>query len=150
LSGLASAFAVAALAAVGACGWLSARALAIARESPDRLVAELRLAQVAALLLALVAGTGLGTVVLSEASDQAAIEVPVAVGFLVIAAAATFREPHQALTLLAAGFALHAGVDALHRPGLLDATLAPRWFLLGGAIVDAALGIICYLPVLRR
>jgi hypothetical protein len=140
------AFAVAALSA--ALGWFAWRTIQIPAVSPDRLIAELRLAQAAALLLAMTAGSYIGLVALNEARLGAGIDVALAVGFFVVAAIAPTRDPREALTILAAAFAAHAVVDVLHRPGALPPGLAPRWYIVGCGVVDVAWGALCYLPVL--
>jgi hypothetical protein len=73
-----------------------------------------------------------------------------AVGFMIVAAWTMMRDPRQALTVLALAFAAHAIVDIAHRPGLLPAALAPRWYAIGCAVYDAYIGALCYFPLLRR
>lgn len=130
--------------------WYALRTAAVPTTSPDRLVAELRLAQFAALLLALIAGTSVGLAVAHEATIGAGLDVALAVGFLVVAATTLVRDPRHALTILALAFAAHALVDVAHRPGLLADGFAPRWFLAGSAVYDLYLGALCYFPILRR
>jgi len=140
------AFAVAALSA--AFAWLAWRTVQIPSSSPDRLVAELRLAQCGALLLAMTAGSYIGLVALNETRPGGGLDAAIAVGFFVVAAVAPTRDPREALVILAAAFAAHAVVDVLHRPGALPPGLAPRWYIVGCGIVDVAWGALCYLPVL--
>jgi hypothetical protein len=130
-------------------GLLASRALRLPSGSPDRLVAELRLAQVASLVLALAAGASLGLVAAQRGSG-ASFEAPLAMAFFLAASIAPFRDPREALTLLAAAFAAHAVADVLHRPGFLPHDLAPGWFSVGCAIHNLVTGVLCYLPVLRR
>lgn len=130
--------------------WLSARTAAIPPASPQRLVAELRLAQIAALLITLVAGAYIGLAVVRENDPGVGFDVALAVGFMVVAAWTMMRDPRQALTVLALAFAAHALVDVAHRPGLLPDALAPRWYAVGCAIYDAYIGALCYFPLLRR
>lgn len=119
--------------------------------SPDRLVAELRLAQMAALLLAMSAGAYVGLVVAHEARLGVGFDVALAVGFFVVAATTLVRDPHHALTILALAFAAHAVLDVAHRPGWpLPDGMAPRWYSIGCAIYDVYIGALCYLPILRR
>lgn len=142
---------VIAFAGIGALfAWQSIRASAIASSSPERLVEELRLAQMAALLLALTAGPYIGFAVVREHDPGVGLDIALAVGFLVVAALAVVRDPRQALTIIALGFAAHALLDVAHRPGLLPDALAPRWYAVGCAVYDVVMGAICYLPVLRR
>ncbi len=143
---------VVAFSALGAgLTWLSFHTAAIPVTSPDRLVSELRLAQIAALLLALTAGAYIGLAVAHEAQAGVGFDVALAVGFFVAAAATLVREPRQALTILAIAFAAHAGLDIAHRPGwLLTDGMAPRWYFIGCALYDVYIGALCYFPILRR
>jgi hypothetical protein len=131
--------------------WYSARTALIPAASPDRLVAELRLSQMAALLLAMIAGAYVGLAVAHEASQPGlGFDVALSVGFFVLAATTLVRDPRHALTMLALGFAGHAVLDVAHRPGWLADGIAPRWYLIGCAIYDLYIGALCYLPVMKR
>ena len=130
--------------------WMVLRTLRLPTSSPDRLVAELRLAQFAAVLLALIAGASIGLTAANEGRPDVAIEVALALAFFAVATVAPLRDPREALTILALAFCAHALVDISHRPGLLPDQLAPRWFIVGCAIHDLCAGVLCYLPVLRR
>ena len=130
--------------------WQSIRTAAIPASSPQRLVEELRLAQVAALLLALTAGAYIGFAVVRENEPGVGFDIALAVGFLLVAALTMVRDPRQALTIIALAFAAHAVLDVAHRPGLLPDALAPRWYAIGCAVYDVVIGAVCYLPVLRR
>ena len=140
---------VAALASGAGVTWLSWRAAREDAASPQRLVNELRLAQVAAVLLAFVAGAYLGFAGAAESSSSG-LDVAVAIGFFVVAAVAPTRDPPEALTILAIAFAGHALVDVLHRPGALPVGAAPQWYLFGCAVHGVLIGALCYLPLLRR
>lgn len=130
--------------------WQSVRAASIPTSSAQRLVEELRLAQMAALLLTLTAGAYIGFAVVREHDPGAGFDIALAVGFLLVAALTMVRDPRQALTIIALAFAAHAVVDIGHRPGLLPEGLAPRWYAVGCAVYDVVIGAACYLPVLRR
>ena len=131
--------------------WQSLRTAMVPVSSPERLVAELRLGQVAALLLALTAGAYVGFAVVHETQPGVGFDVALAIGFFVVAAVTLVRDPRQALTMLALAFAAHAMLDIAHRPGwLLPEGIAPRWFSLGCAVYDVYIGTLCYLPILRR
>jgi hypothetical protein len=130
--------------------WHAIRTARISPISPDRLVAELRLAQFAALLLSLTAGVHIGFAAAAEVMPGVGLDVAFAVGFLVIAASTLVRDPRQALTVLALAFAAHAVIDIAHRPGGLPATVAPHWYLVGCAIFNVLIGALCYFPILRR
>jgi hypothetical protein len=129
---------------------LSVRTALIPISSPERLVSELRLAQVAALLLALSAGAYIGFAAANEAQPGVGFDVALSIGFLVVASWTMVRDPRQALTVLALGFAAHAIVDVAHQPGWLPAGIAPRWYAISCAVYDVYLGALCYLPILRR
>ena len=128
----------------------SLKTAAIPISSPDRLVAELRLGQIGALVLTLVAGAYLGFAAVHEARIGVGLDIALSSGFFVLAAYTLTCEPRQALTLLALGFAGHAILDIAHRPGVLPDGLAPQWYTVGCATFDVVVGALCYLPILRR
>jgi hypothetical protein len=130
--------------------WQAVRTAIEPQSSPHRLIAELRLAQMAALLLALTAGAYIGFAVLRENQPGVGMDIALAVGFFLVAAVTMVRDPRQALTIVAIAFAAHAVVDVLHRPGMLPDALTPRWYAVGCAVFDLYIGALCYLPVLRR
>jgi hypothetical protein len=131
--------------------WQAVQSARVPVSSPDRLVAELRLAQVAALLLAFSAGAYIGLAVAHEARPGVGFDVALAAGFFVVAAATLVRDPRQALTMLALAFAAHAILDVAHRPGWpLPDGVAPRWYSIWCAVYDVYIGALCYLPMLRR
>jgi hypothetical protein len=141
---------IAGLALAAGMTWQGVRTAAIPVSSPERLVAELRLAQIAALLLAMTAGAYIGFAVAQENLPGAGIDVALAVGFFLVAATTLVRDPRQALTIIALAFAAHAVLDVIHRPGLLPAGIAPRWYALGCAVFDVYIGAVTYFPILRR
>jgi hypothetical protein len=127
--------------------------LAASRADPaaaDRLVAELRLAQFAALMLALTAGVYVGFALAHGSSPGSGLDVALAVGFLVLASVAITQEPGHALTTLALGFAAHAVVDLLHGAGTLPSNALPSWYATACAIYDVGIAGVCYLPIVRR
>jgi hypothetical protein len=131
--------------------WQAVTTSAIPANAPDRLIAELRLSQVAAMLLALTAGMSLGVAASHEQVPGVSFDVALAVGFFVCATAMLVRDPRQALTVLALAFAAHAVFDIAHRPGsVLPDGVVPRWFTVGGAVYDVYISALCYLPILRR
>lgn len=130
--------------------WMSVRASLVPTASPQRLVEELRLAQIAALLLTLTAGAYIGFAVVREHEPGVGLDVALAVCFFLIAATTMVRDPRQALTIVALAFAAHAVLDVAHRPGMLPEALAPRWYSIGCAVYDVYIAALCYLPVLRR
>ena len=118
--------------------------------SPARLVAELRLAQFAALVLTLSGGIYIGIPLAQEASHGTGIDVALAIGFLAIASAAITQEPRRALTLVSLGFAGHAVVALIHGTEMLPSDSVPEWFPTACAIYDVTVAAVCYLPVVRR
>jgi hypothetical protein len=130
--------------------WQAIRTTAVPPSAPQRLVAELRLAQMGALLLTLTAGAYIGFAVVRENQPGVGLDIVLAVGFLLVAAVTMVRDPRQALTIVALAFAAHAVVDVLHRPGMLPDALTPRWYAIGCAVYDLYIGALCYWPVLRR
>jgi hypothetical protein len=130
--------------------WHAWKTAAIPIASPDRLVAELRLAQMAALLLTLVAGAYVGFAVVHESQTGSGIDIALAIGFFLVAATTMVRDPRQALTILALAFAAHAILDIAHQPGALPDGLAPRWYAVGCAVFDVYIGTITYFPILKR
>lgn len=143
-------FLVASIALAAGFSLQSLRTAAIPVSSPERLVAELRLAQIAALMLTLSAGAYLGLAAAQESRIGVGLDIAFAAGFFVLAAYTLTCDPRQALTLLALGFAAHAVLDIAHRPGILPDALAPRWYTVGGATFDVLVGALCYFPLLRR
>jgi hypothetical protein len=130
--------------------WLSARTAAQPPATPQRLIDELRLAQLAALLLVLTAGAYIGFAAARENEPGVGLDIALTIGFLIAAGLSLIKEPRQALTIVALAFAAHAVLDVAHRPGLLPEALAPRWYSIGCAVYDVYIGALCYLPVLRR
>jgi hypothetical protein len=141
---------IAALAIAAGFTWQSLRTAAIPVSAPERLIAELRLAQVGALLLATVTGAYIGFAAAHESQPGSGIDVALAVSFCVVAASTLVRDPRQALTIIALAFAAHAIVDIGHRPGLLPDGIAPRWYAIGCAVFNVYLGAVAYWPILRR
>lgn len=141
---------IAAVAAAAGFSFLSLRTAAIPVSSPERLIAELRFAQMAALLLTLAAGAYLGFAADHDTITGSGLDVALAVGFFVVAGYTLMCDPRQALTLVALAFGAHAIIDIAHRPGVLPADMAPRWYTVGCATWNVLLGAACYLPILRR
>ena len=128
----------------------SLRTAAIPVSSPERLVSELRLAQLAALLLTLSAGAYLGFAAGNDTRPGVGLDIALAAGFFVLAAYTLMCDPRQALTLLALGFGAHAIIGIAHRPGVLPDGIAPQWYTVGCATYDVIIGALCYFPILRR
>jgi hypothetical protein len=144
------ALALVAVALTGQVGWMTARLLRLPASSPERLVGELRLAQVAALMLLLIAGATAGLAIAQLTVPGAGLTLVLSVCFLLVAASAILREPHEALTWLALAFLAHAVLDVAHRPGWLPAAILPGWFARDCATLNVILAALCYVPVFRR
>ena len=129
---------------------LSVNATKADTNSPQRLIAELRLAQFAALLLVLTAGVYIGFALAHASVSGSGLDVALGVGFLVLATVAVSQDPRLALTLLAAAFAGHAVVDLLHSAEVLPAEALPAWYGTACAMYDVAIAAVCYLPIVRR
>jgi uncharacterized membrane protein HdeD (DUF308 family) len=141
---------VAALSVAAGITWQGFRTAAIPLASHDRLIAELRLAQIAALVLTATAGAYLGFAATHEAQPGVGLDIALALGFGILAGVTLVRDPRQALTLLALAFAAHAVVDVAHQPGVLPEGAAPRWYALGCAVFNVYVGAVTYWPILRR
>lgn len=142
-----------ALAAIGLAtlvGWTSARVTSLPVRTPERLVGELRLAQLAALVLCLVSGAGAGMAIAQLSVPGAGLTLALAAGFLLVAWNAILRDPHDALTMLAIAFLAHAIVDVFHRPGWLPELIIPAWYARDCAVLNVVIAVLCYLPLLRR
>lgn len=139
-----------ALAVAAMVGWMSARVAGLPANTPERLVGELRLAQLAALVLCLVSGASAGLAVAQLSVPGAGITLALAAGFLLVASNAILRDPHDALTMLAVAFLAHAIVDILHRPGWLPELIVPGWYARDCATLNVVLAALCYVPVFRR
>ena len=87
--------------------------------SAERTVAELRLAQITALLLVMVSSAYLGFAALLENRLGGGLDVVLAVGFLIVAITATLREPREALTILSRCVALSAASTRASTAGSL-------------------------------
>ena len=133
-----------------AFAWLTARTVRIPVTEHERLVAELRMTQLGGLVLVLVAGAYVGFAAWQDTRIGVSVDVALALGFVAAAFTALTRDPRQGLTLLAVAFAAHALLDVVHRPGWLPAGIAPRWYAVGCAWFNVAMGACCYLPTLRR
>jgi len=111
---------------------------------PARLIGELRFAHWMSATLAAVGGAWLGLAAAHSALLPSGIDFTIAIGLIVFGAWTLQRETRQALTFLCVAFLLHAIIDTAHRPGLLEADLAPRWFTLGCAAFNLLLSALCY------
>lgn len=143
-------FAAVFLAFGGTVVWLALGACRAEPTSGQRLVAELRLAQFAALLLALAAAVPIGLALGHADVPGTGLVVAIAAGCFAVAALVTTWEPLRALTALAVAWGAHAVADLAHGAGLLPPEIVPGWYPAASATYDVLVGALCYLPVLRR
>ena len=141
---------IAAVSIAAGMTWQGVRTAAIPVASPDRLIAELRLAQIAALVLMATASAYVGFAITHETEPGVGLDIALALGFGIVAAVTLVRDPQQGLTLLALAFAAHAVLDVAHRPGVLPVGVTPRWYALGCAVFNVYVGAVTYWPMLRR
>ncbi len=87
---------IAALSVAAGMTWQALRTAAIPLTSPDRLIAELRLAQIAALVLMATAGSYLGFAAAHEAQPGTGLDIALTLGFGVLAGVTLLRDPRQA------------------------------------------------------
>ena len=133
-------------------GVLSALAMAIVAfrltridpSHPDRLVGELRLAQLGSVLLALTGGVWVGLAIAHERELFAGLDASLGIAYTIVSAMVLLLDPRQALLVLALAFASHAVVDIGHRPDWLSAAVAPRWFIVGCALYDVFIAALCF------
>jgi hypothetical protein len=136
---------VAAVLSVSAVALLAWRVTRTDPDSPERLIGQLRLAQLAAVLLAAVGAISIGLAVAATTPAPGThVDAAFGAAFAMLAMLVLLREPRDALLLAAAGFALHAAFDLAHRPGLLRPDIAPRWYLVGNPVHDLLVAALCY------
>ena len=126
---------------VGLLGW---RVVHTDPGAPERMIGELRLAQVAAILLAAVGAISIGLAIAAPPLSRTHLDASLGAAFPMLAVLILLREPRDALLLAAGGFVLHACFDLLHRPGLLRPDIAPRWFWIASPLYDLFVGGLCY------
>ena len=121
----------------GAMVWIAWRVRAADSSDPARLIGQLRLAQLGALLLAAIGAMSIGLA--QNASDHPLVHLDAAIGvaFVGIAWIVVHRDPREGLLLAVGAFVLHALIDLAHRPGWLSPEIASRGVVLvggGGAV----------------
>jgi len=126
--------------AFGAFAWHLTRS----ETAPERIVGQLRLAQLAAILLVAVGGLSVGLAVASDTIQTGTIDLTAGVGFAILGGVILRLEPRDGLLVAAGAFVLQALVDLAHRPGWLSTDLAPRWYIIGSATYDVYLAAVCY------
>ncbi len=132
---------------VAALGVLTWRTVRIPGHAPHRVVAELRLAQAAAVLLAFSAAF-LAGLAAAAPGPVAALDMAVAVLACGLALMTLVRDPRTALAWLGAAFLVRAGLDLAHLVGWLP-TVAPGTVLAGSATANLSAAALCALPLGR-
>lgn len=132
-------------------GALSAGALAIFgaqierldSATPQRLIAQMRLAQFAAILLAAASGITCGLVITGDAGPFTTLDTCLFAIFGGVAALVLGREPRPALLLAAGGLVAHGFVTIAHRPGWIPTAPFSQWHAVGIAVYDVVIAMIC-------
>lgn len=119
----------------------------IPRHAPHRVVAELRLAQAAAVLLAF-SSAFLAGLAASQAGPVAALDMACAVLAAGLALMTLVRDPRAALTWLGAGFLARAVLDLVHLLAWLPAVADARIFT-GSLVANLFAAACCVLPLAR-
>ena len=117
--------------------------------SPARLIAQLRVAQWAAVVLATVGGISIGLAGAAEAVPAATLDVTIGATLVLASMAVIQREPRVALMVAASAFVAHALTDLAHRPSWLSPDVSPRWYVVGSAIYDVCVAAFCYVATRR-
>ena len=115
------------------------------RAPHEYLIDQLRLSQVAALLLATTGAVGIGLAVAAAGNQWASLEATAGLIAVMASLIVLRSEPPNALLIVAVLFLLQAIFDWAHRPGLLSAQFVPHWWSMGCAIYDAYLAALCLL-----
>ena len=129
--------------------WLPWQTLRVPTRHPSRLVAELRLAQAAAVLLAFSAALVGGLSAAQDTIPGAGLDAAIAVVWCGLALMTLVRDASAALGWLAVGFAGRMALDLLHLPGWLPGPV-PAPHLTGSAVVNALAAICCASPLVQR
>ena len=125
-------------------GFFAWRLSRIDPSQPERLIGELRLSQIAAVLLATMGAMAAILALAAEPAPGANFEAAIGIAFVVLAGVLLFRHPREALIIAFAGVLTHAFVDLAHRPGLLSPEVVPRWYAVTCATYGLYLAAVCY------
>lgn len=132
-----------------ALAYLTLQTLRVPARHPSRLIAELRLAQAAAVLLAFSSALMAG---LASARDQvpaASLDVAMAVLWCGLALMTLVRDARSALAWLAAAFVGRAAFDLVHVAGWLPGAV-PAMHLAVSAAANAFAACCCLVPLAQR
>ena len=114
------------------------------RAAHEYLIDQLRLSQVAALLLAATGAVGIGAAVGAAGAQNASLEAAIGLVAVLASLLVMRSEPPTALVAVALFFLFHALFDWAHRPGLLSAQFVPHWWSMGCAIYDVYVAALCF------
>ena len=129
--------------------WMAWRIRRADAQDPGRLIGQLRLAQLGALLLASTGAIAVGLALNAAGQDLVHLDAATGIGFIGVAWVVVHRDPREGLFLLIAAFVLHALIDLAHRPGWLSSTITSREVLVGSAVYDVCLAATCYVATRR-
>jgi hypothetical protein len=115
------------------------------RAAHEYLIDQLRLSQVAALLLSATGAIGIGVAVAAAGAQGASLETTVGLIAVLGSLLVLRSEPPQALVIVALLFLLHGLFDWAHRAGLPSARFVPAWWSLGCVIYDVYVAALCLL-----
>ena len=115
------------------------------RAAHEYLIDQLRLSQVAALLLASMGAVSIGVAVAAAGAQDASMEATAGLTAVLASLIVLRSEPPTALLMVALFFLLQALFDWAHRPGLLSVQFVPHWWSMGCAIYDVYLAALCLL-----
>ncbi len=115
------------------------------RAPHEYLIDQLRLSQVAALLLATTGAVGIGAAVAAAGAQDASLEAAVGLVTVLASLLVMRSEPPTALIAVALFFLFHGVFDWAHRPGLLSARFVPHWWSMGCATYDVYVAALCLL-----
>lgn len=111
--------------------------------TPERLIAQMRLAQFAAIALAVVSGITCGLVLADGTGAFTTLDTCLFAVFGGVAALVIGREPRQALLLAAVALVAHGFVTIAHRPGWMPSVPFSQWHAVGLAVYDLVIATIC-------
>jgi hypothetical protein len=134
---------VAGLLSAAALGIFAAQIERLDSATPERLIAQMRLAQFAAVLLAAMSGITCGLVLGSGSGPFTTLDTCLFAIFGGLSALVVRREPRPALLLAAAGLVAHGFVTIAHRPGWMPTAPFSQWHAVGLAVYDLAIAMIC-------
>jgi len=115
------------------------------RAGHEYLVDQLKLSQLAGLLLSAVGGAGIGLAVAGAAAQGAFLEAAAGIVTLGAGVLVLRRETVDALLLAGTMFLLHAAFAWFHRPAFIAGDVVPRWYAAGVALFDVYTGALCLL-----